>query len=68
MENVSASRGGWTERGIDKMVTPYTSDLPEVQRKMVLERVGRRLEGSPLPDSRIVQIIIEETRFVEACM
>lgn len=47
---------------------PYTSDLPVLQRTMVLERVGRRLEERSFPDSRIVQIIIEETRFVEACM
>lgn len=68
MEGLSTGRVAWTECHIGEMATPYTSGLPALQKEMVLERVGRRLGESSPPDSRIVQIIIEETRFVEACM
>lgn len=68
MENFSAGRDGWTERHIGEMATPYTSSLPVPEREMVLQRVGRRLGERSLPDSRLIQIIMEETRFVEACM
>lgn len=57
------------ETHMARVARSCTVDLPAMQRELVLERVGRRLprEGA-VTDSRLVQIVIEEALFVEACM
>ncbi len=66
----SMTQGEWesTVQHIGQIADPYMCDLPALQKKMVMERVGRRVAHLQVSDMMVRQIVIEETRFVQACM
>lgn len=68
MEKMSTEEWEATVRHIGQIAGPYMSDLPALQKRLVLDRVGQRVGHRTISDALVRQIVIEETRFVQACM
>ena len=68
VENMGKEEWEATVSHIGQIASPYMSDLPDLQKRLVLDRVGQRVGHRVVADAVVRRIVIEETRFVQACM